>query len=712
MLLKNFKTSTSLFTLLKRQTFVVVLIIGLGLLIFNMVYAVIDTRNTIAFETQRYKSSLRAELIAEVSNAIAVVDTIINEESLLTLEEKKALSESTLNNMQLPNKSYYFGADYDGNTILGPAKGRNVFDIEDKNGLKVVQALIAAAKKGGGFVEYTMPPIEGVEQKPKISYVLPVEEFEWYIGAGVDYDVINNVIVRIRDDERKALLLRSLLTIIVMVFSIGTAYALNRKAYSRILNHVEVLVHYIQKGATSQIQIPVESFKVDEFRIIAKRTQEMIDQREAQELLLEKQAFCDSITELPNRNAFDAKITELLTKYRDGEPIQGAIILMDIDHFKVTNDTFGHIFGNKVLCAIAARLIEEHTVFVARIGGDEFVAVIDQFESMADLDGYVNAVRMSFDRPIVVDGRQLHFSTSIGVTIFPKDGEHFDDLIRKADLAMYRSKETGRSRYTYFDDSLLEGNYNFFFYDNKIKNALEANEFYLDFQPQYDSKTLEIVGLEGLVRWRTNDGVTIMPNAFIPIAEKTGTISQITQIVIKKACQFSSRINVDRQKAIPISINISTQDLTDPEMVTQLDYWTSAYGISTGGIVLEITETGLFDNFEAAIRQMEELKEKGYHFSLDDFGTGYSSLSYVMKLPIDVIKIDKSFVDRLPDSDKSAKMIMVIEDIARTLSLYTVAEGVETAEQADILGRLGIHALQGYHFSRPLPEDEIIKRLT
>jgi diguanylate cyclase (GGDEF)-like protein len=474
---------------------------------------------------------------------------------------------------------------------------------------------------------------------------------------------------------------------------------------------VEVLVYYIQKGATSQTQIPVDSFKVDEFKIIAKRTQEMIDQREAQELLLEKQAFSDPITDLPNRNAFDAKITKLLREIRNGEPVNGAIVLMDIDHFKVTNDTFGHIFGNKVLSAIAARLVEDHAIFVARIGGDEFVAVIDHFESTEALDGYVNAIRTSFNRPMTVDERQLHFSTSIGVTIFPKDGDRLDDLIRKADLAMYRSKELGRNRYTYFDDSLLEGNYNFFLYDNKIKHALEADEFYLEYQPQYDSTTLEIIGLEGLVRWRTSDGMTIMPNTFIPIAEKTGTISSITQIVIKKACAFALKINATREKRIPVSINISTQDLTDPGLVEQLDHWTTACGIPTGDIMLEITETGLFENFESAMFQMERLKDKGYHFSLDDFGTGYSSLSYVMRLPIDVIKVDKSFVDSMVENEKSAKMIMVIEDIAKTLSLYTVAEGVETAAQAEMLARLGIQALQGYHFSRPLPENEIVMML-
>lgn len=703
---KNFKSPTNLYTLCKRQALYVVLFLSIFLLTSDVLYVIAEAKMKIDLETIKYETELKAQIVSEVDNAIAVVNAIMEHDSELSWESKKTLSAMTLEKMRLGNMSYYFGADFQGNTVLGPAKGTNVYDIEDKNGLKVVQALIETAQNGGGFVEYTMPPLDGVEQKRKISYVLPVTEFDWYIGAGIDYDVIDQIVSEITANAQQALLEQIGFLLFVIFISIGIAYGLNKKIYSKILQHVDVLIHFIQQGSTKYIKIPVETFKIDEFTVIAKKMQEMMDQRESHELLLEKQAYFDNITELPNRNAFNLELSAELAKCHNKETF-GAVVLLDIDHFKITTDTFGHIFGDKVLYHIACRLRENHSDFTSRFGGDEFVFIISDIDSIDVLENRLNVLKNSLRTPIDVENLQLQFNASIGVSIFPKDGDQVDDLLRKADLAMYHSKEQGRNRITFFNSTLLEGNYNFFYYDNKLRQALEDDEFFLQYQPQFDSKTHEIIGLEGLVRWGTKDGQTIMPNSFIPIAEKTGTISLITERIINKACEFSSKINLSRSIHIPISINISSQDLTSTLFVEHLEYWVDHYQIPYCDIVLEITETGLLENFELAVKQMENLIAKGFSFSLDDFGTGYSSLSYVMQLPIDVIKIDKSFIDSLGQNNKSEKMIMIIEDIAKTLSLYSIAEGVETQEQAEILKRLGINALQGYYFSKPMNESDL-----
>lgn len=709
---RTLKTQSNLYSILKRHALALVLIIGLVLFVFDLIYAITDTHYRIIEETEIYREQVKMRLVSDVDIAYTIIETVRREHADDTPENARRHIVSNLESITLANLSYYFSADYDGHTVIGPAKGQNVYDIEDMNGLKVVQTLIATAKAGGGFVEYVMPPIDGVAQKPKISYVRPVEAFNWYIGAGVDYDVINAVESRIKSEKIKQFLLRMLLLIAVIVLIITRAYAFNKRLYKKIFEHVNRLVDYIQHASTHYVEIPIESFTVDEFKTIAEKTQALIDKREEHTYLLEKQAYFDAITTLPNRNYLIKELQRHLTENQTQNSCCGAIALIDLDHFKVTNDTFGHVFGDKVLMTIA-KLLQENVKdgLVARFSGDEYWVLLPDLENPQALDQKLLAIKNLFKQSFQIEGRQLQFSISIGVAIYPDHGTEVEDLLRKADLAMYAAKDEGKNRYAFFDKSMLEGNYNFFFYESEMRQALLNNEFFLHYQPQFDTKTRRIQGFESLIRWQTSDGRLIMPGDFIPIAEKTGTISQITLLVIDLVCQFSAKINKGRAQPLPISINVSVQDLSSPIFVERLNYMAQKHHISPSDLILEITESGLLENFNLATSQMGLLKAQGYRFALDDFGTGYSSLRYVMELAIDIIKIDKSFIDNLATNAKSQKMVMVIEDIAQTLGLMTVAEGVETEEQAEALKQIGISALQGYLLSRPISEAHVVELL-
>ena len=379
---------------------------------------------------------------------------------------------------------------------------------------------------------------------------------------------------------------------------------------------------------------------------------------------------------------------------------------------KVTNDSFGHKFGDQVLKVIASNLKDHfNDCFVSRFGGDEYWLLMCGFDSLEQLDKRLVEIKSFFMNPILVQERSLEFHVSVGVTVFPEYGTEVDDLLRKTDLAMYAAKDEGKNRCVYFDQSLLDGNDTFFYYEQKIRSALLKKEFILHYQPQFFSNSGKIGGFEALIRWMSEDGKIIMPGDFIGVAEKTGLITQITFQVVEMACAFSNKVNSGREQILPVSINISPQDLVHEEFVEHLVKNINAYNIKPSYIILEITESALLSNFNLVSTVMKKLKTLGFRFALDDFGTGYSSLRYIMELEIDILKIDKSFIDNLVFNVKSRKLVTVVEDIANTLDMVTVAEGVEDESQAQVLREIGIKGLQGYLFSKPLPEDQVIELL-
>lgn len=708
----RFKSKNNLYRILKQNALMLVIVIGLSFFIFDSLYAVIDTHFDIISEEKAYRESVMNRLEMDVQLAVTTVEQML----ALTDDQEGALTMvdalDYLSAMELNNDSYYFSADYEGNTLLGPGKGQNVYHIEDKNGLKVVQELIQKAKEGGGFVEYTMPDIDGVAQRPKISYVLPLESYDAYFGAGIEYDVINAVAMKIQRENFKNFAYRLLLFTGLILFIGYGAYRYNKKLYRKIFGHIERLVVFIQKAGRKSIEIPVESFKIDEFKTIAGKMQDLINIRDNQAELLEKQAYYDAVTLLPNRNLFIRTLKECISDLHESNGSFGAVVLIDIDNFKVTNDSFGHKFGDQVLKVIASNLKDHfNDCFVARFGGDEYWLLMCGFDSLEQLDKRLVEIKSFFMNPILVQERSLEFHVSVGVTVFPEYGTEVDDLLRKTDLAMYAAKDEGKNRCVYFDQSLLDGNDTFFYYEQKIRSALLKKEFILHYQPQFFSNSGKIGGFEALIRWMSEDGKIIMPGDFIGVAEKTGLITQITFQVVEMACAFSNKVNSGREQIFPVSINISPQDLVHEEFVEHLVKNINAYNIKPSYIILEITESALLSNFNLVSTVMKKLKTLGFRFALDDFGTGYSSLRYIMELEIDILKIDKSFIDNLVFNVKSRKLVTVVEDIANTLDMVTVAEGVEDESQAQVLREIGIKGLQGYLFSKPLPEDQVIELL-
>lgn len=285
----NKKNTSNLYEILKKQALLLVIIIGIILFAFNSIQILVETNTLIQEETVIYRASVEEDLKYQVNNAISIIEAIQQTHEEYQEGYVKDYIVAILESIELENNSYFFGADYEGNTVLGPGKGNNYYDIEDRDGLKVVQELIKAAQSGGGFVEYTMPPVEEVEQKPKISYVLPVEKYEWYVGTGIEYDVINNVESEIKSDMIQQLIVNFILLVVLIGMVVAIAYIFNKRLYSKIFSHISRLIEKIQGATNTEARIPIESFTINELRIIASETQDLIDKRKEQADLLQKQ---------------------------------------------------------------------------------------------------------------------------------------------------------------------------------------------------------------------------------------------------------------------------------------------------------------------------------------------------------------------------------------------------------------------------------------
>jgi len=430
--------------------------------------------------------------------------------------------------------------------------------------------------------------------------------------------------------------------------------------------------------------------------------------------LLEYQANYDSLTDLPNRHLiFDLISTSVARCRRHGH--FDALLYIDLDNFKHINDSLGHSIGDKLLQKVAKRLKhetrEEDTS--ARLGGDEFVILLTELsddEKQAAKLASINAnkINKSLSEFYAIDNHKLHVTPSIGITLIPTGNENADDILKHADTAMYRAKESGRNTYCFYLPSMQIAAEQRLKMQNNILYALEKKEFFVHIQPQVDSSS-NIIGAEVLLRWVHPKIGNIPPTDFIPIAEETGQILNIGQWLLETQLQWLKRIK-DQLPKHPsfkrLAINISPIQLKQSDFAIKLEQLLLETGTDPKNLTLEFTENVLIDNFAETIKKITTLKQLGIRFSIDDFGTGYSSLSYLKLLPIDEIKIDRSFIiDVLTDLDDK-NLVKTIINMAKNLDLEVVAEGVETKEQFNILSEFGCNIFQGYYFSKPVSKDK------
>lgn len=434
-----------------------------------------------------------------------------------------------------------------------------------------------------------------------------------------------------------------------------------------------------------------------------------ISQRKISEEKIKFMAYYDGLTKLPNKTLFMKKLNEQLEKMKS-KKLEGAVLFIDLDDFKNINDIMGHKFGDELIVNLAKKIerligIEDT---ICRFGGDEFI-ILNPSIKESEMDKYLNRILSLFNESHKIEDKSIFITASIGAALYPKDGTDPGTLLKNADAAMYKAKELGKNRFALYNPEIylkLERKTSI---ERVLKKAIENNEFTVNYQPQYDVKNNEVFGFEALLRLNSRELGFISPAEFIPIAEACGYITQIGLWVLKQACEQSVNWLEKGYKFKSMSVNISSVDLQQKDFVENVSKIIKESGINPNIIELEITETVLMQSLESSVNVLKQLMVMGIRIALDDFGTGYSSLNYLRMIPISTLKIDKSFIDNIVSCSKEESLIKDIIQMAHTMQLKIVAEGVETKEQLLVLKDKKCDFIQGYYFSKPLPAEEVNK---
>ena len=433
-----------------------------------------------------------------------------------------------------------------------------------------------------------------------------------------------------------------------------------------------------------------------------------IEERKRYEEKIKHMAYYDSLTNLPNRRLFE----QVVSKHIGEGGSSFEIVYMDIDNFKNINDSIGHQAGDAFLQYFAKAIIEnvEGNTFVARLGGDEF-AILSQYESKEEIMEKVENLLKHTNRIWSYDNRLFYISTSVGIVIYPENGDSSSELLKNADIAMYASKREGRNRILFYADDLMEENTRFGDMTNYLQQGMDQQQFHLVYQPQYKLHSKELIGMEALLRWEHPSEGFISPAEFIPIAERTGQIYRLERWIIRKALE--QRIIWEQLgfSDIQLSINLSTKTLTSAINFAEWEQILSEYDVDYSKIIIEITETADILDVEHVIERLNILKQRKIRIALDDFGTGYSSLNYLKKFPIDIIKLDRSFINAITEGGVDALLIKNILELASDLQFEVIAEGIETNEQMQKLVDYNCDKGQGFLLSRPLSVENIINLL-
>lgn len=437
--------------------------------------------------------------------------------------------------------------------------------------------------------------------------------------------------------------------------------------------------------------------------------EELLSVREA----LHEQATHDPLIGLPNRLLFGDRLNQgLITARRTKRPL--AVMFLDLDRFKLINDTLGHNTGDLLLKKVAERLTYSlrEVDTIARMGGDEFTMILSNIDSPDDAAKIAGRVLNVLTEPLVLEGHEIFVSASIGISIFPSDGDDAETLVKNADTAMYRAKDMGRNNYQFYTKTLNSAALKRMTLENSLRKALERSEFVVHYQPRVDIKDGEIMGMEALVRWQKPDVGLVYPAQFIPLAEETGLIVQIGEWVLRTACAQNKRWQDAGLDAFPVAVNISARQFHQNDLVWVVKDALESAHLEPRYLELELTESALMTNPDQAARALDELKMLGVRISLDDFGIGHSSLGYLKRFPVNTVKIDQSFVRDITTDPDDAAIAGAVVAMAHSLKLNVIAEGVETIQQLEFLRSLNCDEMQGYFVSRPIPPDEFPRFLS
>lgn len=453
----------------------------------------------------------------------------------------------------------------------------------------------------------------------------------------------------------------------------------------------------------------------------------VVERQRAQQQLQHDSSH-DQLTGLPNRTLFLDRLTRAVARQRRHPEAGFAVLFIDLDRFKVVNESLGHQAGDKLILQVASRLEgslrQSDTVArtpggarssrargpawgmetLARLGGDEFTVLLDDMLDVREAVRVAERIQEELAQPFFVDGQEVYATASIGIASSASGYAAAEDVLRDADLAMYRAKSQGKARYEIFDQRMRAGAMRRLDLESNLRRALENDEFVLFYQPIVRLETAELKGFEALVRWRRGDGELVYPADFVEVAEDTGLIVPLGAWALEEACRTMAGWQRQFAQARPltVSVNLSARQFAEPDLAVQVDGILRRTGLASRALDLEITESVMMGDTERSVKLLAQLKKLGLRFSIDDFGTGYSSLSYLHRFPLDTLKIDRSFVAQLGEGRDGVAIVRSILDLARNLGMQIIAEGAETEKQVAQLRRLGCEFAQGYYFSEPV----------
>ena len=481
-------------------------------------------------------------------------------------------------------------------------------------------------------------------------------------------------------------------------------------------NNEKVLENQIQKK-TSDLLITNERLlkKTQELEIIKDQlTQDISERIEAenevkkQKSILHYQAHHDSLTGLPNRTLFSIRLKQGI-ELAEQQQRRLALFFIDIDKFKEINDSLGHDVGDSVLKVVADRLKnsirQEDTL--SRLAGDEFTIIMEDISYTQDVSILSHDILDIFSEPIHIDGHLLYITCSVGISIYPQDADNEKNLLKYADTAMYRAKESGRNNFQFYSPEMTKQVFKQMKIKTNLRQALNNKEFLIHYQPQIDLSNNKIIGIEALVRWQHPTKGILTPKKFIALAEETGMILEIDQWVMHTAMEQVSKWHNEGLAPGILALNISMKQLEDTHFFDDIQNAIQTYSFKPEWLELEITEGHMMKNHVEIIKKLKQISNLGINISIDDFGTGYSSLSLLKRLPINRLKIDKSFIQDIPEDEDDIVIINSIIALAKSLNLDLIAEGVETAEQANFLISRNCMCVQGYYYFHPLSTDEL-----
>ncbi|MGX9133870.1 putative bifunctional diguanylate cyclase/phosphodiesterase [Rummeliibacillus sp. JY-2-4R] len=425
---------------------------------------------------------------------------------------------------------------------------------------------------------------------------------------------------------------------------------------------------------------------------------------------LKRRSMTDSLTGVSNRFAYNERMTVLLNASKNHN-YQHAILFLDLDRFKQINDTLGHSIGDELLVQFVKRIqtLLKNKDIVARYGGDEFVITFTDIHHPKEAVHLGHKIIHLLEEPFIINNQQIFCTSSIGISIYPIDGDETEPLLNKANKAMYFAKENGKNQCIFYFDELQTDAKRILLLDSELRQAIEHKSFDLHYQPKIDLKKKQIIGVEALVRWNSEKLGFVSPAEFIPYAEETGLIIPISECIVERACQDAHNLAKLGIENLPIAINISSIHFHQHNFIQSVEQILVKNNIPARLFELELTERTIMDNERETIRKLVKLKQMGFKLSVDDFGTGYSSLSYLVQFPLDYLKIDQTFIHDLCSYKDKQAIVDAIIQMAHRLQLKVIAEGVEQQEQVQLLNKMGCDMIQGYYYSKPHKLDELIE---